>query len=568
MPIAAPTAPTRSSPHRLSSHPVCRGDFAALVFSGSSAKLGELPGEATALALYKFALHDPRPDIHDSFAQSPGMPLPLWPQDRIQPTDAVCFVLSDRGHPAVHTLHSCGAVEHEHFVIAEELLADDEAARNDNGLADFVRSLPAPKARQRIAVLGYGHQGAALASRLVEEFEIAPANILIHDENEQCRARAVADNFHVVNEDEIIESASAVVYSPLAHFQRLQRTFDAARVRGLPIFDNRCQPSGLHQFCRVNRAKLDGAAARALRIHKDIVSAKPHRLALNCTVIREDWRRLNGVEVPHMHGGHQFSLHTAADQFDLLGPCPADPLSQQTYVAAEQSFISLRNRADLGFFAARDLCLRLWPQATREVFPAQHVMDLGATAVERLLLAHLHGRELVSTMQTPAQRVVLAVAAHHYASDRDIIEIGSAFGGSALLMTAATNTSARPIHSIDPEASTRDIMRFAFAREGFLCRLHQIISPSDQAVSRLTHFRGRAGLVFIDGLHTQVAVASDIDLYSPLVAPGGALALHDVVPQLYSVMKVVIGRLLDDRRFEPKCLVDGLMLFERRHEAA
>src|SRR5438034_9415639 len=58
-------------------HPVCRGDFAAVVFSGRSADLGELPGEPTAHALYKFALIDPRLDRSEDFARSPVMPLPL-----------------------------------------------------------------------------------------------------------------------------------------------------------------------------------------------------------------------------------------------------------------------------------------------------------------------------------------------------------------------------------------------------------------------------------------------------------------------------------------------------------
>ena len=38
------------------------------------------------------------------------------------------------------------------------------------------------------------------------------------------------------------------------------------------------------------------------------------------------------------------------------------------------------------------------------------------------------------------------------------------------------------------------------------------------------------GLVFIDGGHTEAAAVTDYESWAPLVAPGGALAIHDVFP--------------------------------------
>src|SRR5204862_2605540 len=133
-----------------------------------------------------------------------------------------------------------------------------------------------------------------------------------------------------------------------------------------------------------------------------------------------------------------------------------------------------RQRADHGFFAARDLCMDLWPRATTDIFAAESISDLGRTSFERLLHGHLIAREIVSSMQSPAQRVVLGVCANHYAADRPIIEIGSAFGGSALSMAVATERHRPRMYSIDPDVATRDIMRFAFAREGHLDRLQQM----------------------------------------------------------------------------------------------
>jgi predicted O-methyltransferase YrrM len=226
--------------------------------------------------------------------------------------------------------------------------------------------------------------------------------------------------------------------------------------------------------------------------------------------------------------------------------------------------VSTGNRAAHGFFAAREFCLDLWPEATRRVFPSEHVIDLGATAFERMLRAHLDAREIVSTMQTAAQRVVLGIAAAHFATapDRPIIEIGSAFGGSALLMAAATTEASPGIVSIDPDAPTRDIMRFAFERNGHGQRLQQIVKTSDSAIADLRHLTRTCGLVFVDGLHTADAVARDFYAYAPLVAAGGALLFHDVCPALHPVMQAVIEHVLPDRRFKAKCLVDGLLVLE------
>jgi MMP 1-O-methyltransferase len=38
------------------------------------------------------------------------------------------------------------------------------------------------------------------------------------------------------------------------------------------------------------------------------------------------------------------------------------------------------------------------------------------------------------------------------------------------------------------------------------------------------------GLVFIDGGHTEAAALTDYEGWAPWVAPGGALAIHDVFP--------------------------------------
>src|SRR5690606_38371305 len=110
-------------------HPVCRGEFIALVFSGARQIIGELPGEATAHTLYKFAWPDPRLEADEDFASTPGMPLPYWSAGRLQPIDGVCFVFADREHPDLRRLQEAGAVENEHYVTLD---SDQQQLEHDD----------------------------------------------------------------------------------------------------------------------------------------------------------------------------------------------------------------------------------------------------------------------------------------------------------------------------------------------------------------------------------------------------------------------------------------------------
>ena len=170
---------------------------------------------------------------------------------------------------------------------------------------------------------------------------------------------------------------------------------------------------------------------------------------------------------------------------------------------------------------------------------------------------------MVTASQTSGQQVTLAAVAAAYAADSPIIEIGSALGGSGAIMAAATDALGPPFYSIDPETATRHIMRWAFQEIDQLARLNQINLTSDDAILQLQHLRSRAGLVFIDGLHTYAATLADFMNYASFVKPGGALLIHDVEPARYSVLRVVIEHVLADPRFTPKCMVDGLLVLER-----
>lgn len=540
-------------------HPLCRGEFAAIVFCGDVRVLGELAGEPTATTAWKFVLPDPLIDERHDFVRVPGMLLPPWSGAVDRPTSGVCFVFTTPDHPTLLALRATGAIDDEHVVVMgaiDGLSADPQAS----AITEFASSLAA---ECTIAILGYGHQGSEIAHRLRSESDVAADRIIIYDGNSDSRRRAESDGFASFDDLRALPQDAAVVCSPLMRHETLHRTLVQARERGVPTFDNAQRASGLRQFTALGEVRLHAAARRALTLDGHRLHATCSEFPLQVSVIREDLCGINGVAFPHVHSGHRFTLQAPTDAIDLVTNFIEGPLPPSTRYESTQTYVALHDRADLGFFAARELGMRLWSHATRQVFPSEHTIDLGATAFERLLHGHLCAREVVSTMQTPAQRTILGIAARHYAADRPIVEIGSAFGGSALVMAAATDERRPPIHSIDPDASTRDIMRFAFAREGHLDRLRQIVLTSDAAISDIPELEGRCGLVFIDGLHTWSGVESDFRLYAPLVAPGGAMLFHDVAPQIEPVMRFVFGRVLRDQRFTLRCLVDGLAVFER-----
>ncbi len=550
-------------------HPMCRGDIPTLVFSGDAELLGEISGEPTALAVAKFVLPDPTIEGDRDLASANGMLLPRWEGPTDRPIDGVCFAFTSPAHPALRAMLAHGAVRDEHVVLLDGEGAEERAA---TALHDRLRrflgdcSAGAPS-EAHVIVVGYGHQGREIASRLRDEFGVPSRHILVHERNADARARAMRDGFSTLEESDVVTTAVAfgagVLCSPLMRHDRLHRLLELARQRGLPTFDNAQARIGAQHFVGDGSVRLTAAARRVLVTDGHRVELREPAMPQRLAIIREDIRSIRGREFVHLHAGRVTELDGERRAVAIAAPRIDDPLPPATLRAIRKVFVGLGTRADHALFAAREVALGLWPAATREVLPAEHACDLGGTTLERLLLGHLAAREVASTMQTPAQRATLGVVARHYAADRPIVEIGSAFGGSALLMAAATDRHRPTLWSVDPDAPTRDIMRFAFAREGQADRLRQIVATSDIAITELADLRGTCGLVMIDGLHTLDGVAADAGLYAPLVAPGGALVFHDAAPQIETVMRVVLGRMLDDPRFTLRLLVDGLAIFER-----
>ena len=544
-----------------SEKPIVWSEYPALVFSGSTASLGEIPCEPTANVPFKFAMVDPRCAAADDFARSPGMALPLWPDSRVQPVEGVCFVLADGGHPALRALLDQGAVEGEHFVLADAVCRQSADAIRRVRLSNFVAQLGGDGP---LLMLGFGDQGKKIAALLRDECNVPASRIHVMDSGEDSRRSARSNGHAVLLDCDALATAAAVIYSPEMRYAGLYSLVEQALRLELAVFDNSSGISGREQLRQSGIVWLDAATARAIDVRGTCICPKPHGLRLDVNIVREDRRLLHGVELQQLTSGHSAALHDSNAQFDLGPSSPNDRLAPSTFRGLSRAYLSIIRTPALAVFAARALCEQFWPEATASAFPAHHECDLGSTRFQRLLKRHIGGAEIIMASQCSTQQVMLGVAAQHYAADSPIVEIGSALGGSGAIMAAATDVHRPPFYSIDPDTATRHVMRWAFQQQDQLERLQQLIDTSDRAIHQLAHLREKAGLVFIDGLHTADAMLNDFINYAPLVRRGGALLIHDVEPARYSVMRVVLEKVLTDKRFEPQCLVDGLLVLERR----
>jgi len=121
-----------------------------------------------------------------------------------------------------------------------------------------------------------------------------------------------------------------------------------------------------------------------------------------------------------------------------------------------------------------------------------------------------------------------------------IIEIGTCHGGTLYLWCQAAHPKATII-SLDLPAGEfgggypacrADFYR-SFAAPGQTLHLIRADSHSPETVRQIAPLLGdaKADLLFIDGDHTYDGVKRDFELYSPLVAKGGWIALHDILPR-------------------------------------
>ncbi|MFE6390147.1 class I SAM-dependent methyltransferase [Nocardiopsis dassonvillei] len=174
-----------------------------------------------------------------------------------------------------------------------------------------------------------------------------------------------------------------------------------------------------------------------------------------------------------------------------------------------------------------------------------------------------------------------------YAQVGPIVEIGTYCGKSTIFLGAAARATGAKVLTVDHHRGSEE------HQEGWEYHDASLVDEATGRFDTLPHFRrtiteagldeevialvGRStdvaavwgtplGMVFIDGGHSEEAAQNDYDGWSPHVAPGGALVIHDVFPNPedggrppYNIYR----KALDSGEFQEMRAVGSLRVLER-----
>ena len=165
--------------------------------------------------------------------------------------------------------------------------------------------------------------------------------------------------------------------------------------------------------------------------------------------------------------------------------------------------------------------------------------------------ALLRAAEAAPGFMPSAEGLALFDAAARYARRGPILEIGTYCGKSTIYLAAAVREAGQRVVTVDHHHGSEE------NQPGWEYHDTELVDPATGRLDTLPSLRatlagasledhvvvvvGRSadvarlwatplGLVFIDGGHTEAAAVTDYEGWAPWVAPGGALAIHDVFP--------------------------------------
>ena len=165
--------------------------------------------------------------------------------------------------------------------------------------------------------------------------------------------------------------------------------------------------------------------------------------------------------------------------------------------------------------------------------------------------ALLRAAEAAAGFMPAAEGRALFDAATAYAARGPVLEIGSYCGKSTIYLAAAARAAGQLVVTVDHHRGSEEhqpgweyhdpalvdpatgrldtlpCLRATLAAAGLEEHVVVVVGRSAD-VARL--WGTPLGLVFIDGGHTEAAALTDYEGWAPWVAPGGALAIHDVFP--------------------------------------
>jgi predicted O-methyltransferase YrrM len=163
----------------------------------------------------------------------------------------------------------------------------------------------------------------------------------------------------------------------------------------------------------------------------------------------------------------------------------------------------------------------------------------------------LKAAEAATGFMPEAEGLALFGAAARYAGRGPVLEVGTYCGKSTIYLAAAARAAGQPVITVDHHHGSEE------NQPGWEYHDTTLVDPATGRLDTLPHLRktlagagveddvivvvGRSadvarlwrtplGLLFIDGGHTDAAASTDYESWAPWVAPGGALAIHDVFP--------------------------------------
>ena len=147
--------------------------------------------------------------------------------------------------------------------------------------------------------------------------------------------------------------------------------------------------------------------------------------------------------------------------------------------------------------------------------------------------------------------LALFAAAARYTAKGPVLEVGTYCGKSTIYLAAAAREKGQPVITVDHHHGSEE------NQPGWEYHDTTLVDPRTGRLDTLPHVRatlaaagveedvivivGRSanvarlwrtplGMLFIDGGHTDVAATTDYESWTPWIAPGGLLAIHDVFP--------------------------------------
>ena len=179
------------------------------------------------------------------------------------------------------------------------------------------------------------------------------------------------------------------------------------------------------------------------------------------------------------------------------------------------------------------------------------VPDAAPTAAGPMPAELRQAAEAATGFMPPEEGLALYRTAAVYAPRGPVLEIGTYCGKSTIYLAAAARDADQMVVTVDHHRGSEE------NQPGWEYHDAELVDPVTGRLDTLPHFRatlaaagleehviavvGRSadvaglwrmplGMLFIDGGHTDAAAQSDYEGWAPWVAPGGALAIHDVFP--------------------------------------